>query len=81
MELAPIDLPEQLAVLEALAAGLFDAVPLDALPAAEAAVRAAAAGLAPHRRARLASAAPSREEDRRALQTLAREALAKLGAS
>lgn len=80
MELAPIDLPEQLAVLEALAAGLFDAVPLDALPAAEAAVRAAAAGLAPHRRARLASAAPSRAEDRAALQTLAREALTKLGA-
>ncbi|MCB9536181.1 MAG: alternate F1F0 ATPase, F1 subunit alpha [Myxococcales bacterium] len=79
MEGAPIDLPAQLAVLEALAAGLFDDVPLERIASAEAAVRAATATLPPHRRARLASSAPSRASDRQALLTLARDALSKAG--
>ncbi|HQX58904.1 MAG TPA: F0F1 ATP synthase subunit alpha, partial [Burkholderiaceae bacterium] len=66
------------AVLLALTEGLFDPVPLDQMEAAERAVREAAAALAQERVVRLVDGDKLSDEDREAILTLARQALAPL---
>ena len=78
-ELAPVPVPAQLAVLVALTGGLFDPVPIERMPEAEAAVRAAAADLPLEVIARLCSDADPRDDDRRTLRATAAAALASFG--
>ncbi len=75
---APIPVQAQIAVLLALTEGLFDPVPLDQMEAAERAVREAAAALAQERVVRLVDGDKLSDEDREAILTLARQALAPL---
>jgi F-type H+-transporting ATPase subunit alpha len=74
-ESQPVSLLEQIAVLLALAAGLFDRVPLEKMPDAERAVRAAAGGIAAGIAARFPTADKMSEEDRRATLESATKAL------
>ena len=71
----PVTLAEQIAVLLALAAGLFDAIPLTAMAAAEAALRLAAAQLAADIVGRFTTAEHLSPEDRAATLTVATQAL------
>ena len=71
----PVPLAEQIAVLLALAAGLFDAIPLTAMAAAEAALRLAAAQLAADIVGRFTTAEHLSPEDRAATLTVATQAL------
>jgi len=80
-ESAPVPVLEQVAVLLALSEQLFDAVPLARMPAAERAVREAAADVASQVRARLEGDAGISAEDRRAVVALARDALVQFRAS
>ncbi len=73
---APIAMRDQIAVLLALTAGLFDAVPLDAMAQAEQAVRDAARHIAPDLDQRLIHADVLAPADRDAILALARDALA-----
>lgn len=73
---APIPMPAQIAVLLALSDGLFDAVPLSNMPAAEAAVRAVALALPDALCARLDAADTLSDADRAEIVGRAREALA-----
>jgi F-type H+/Na+-transporting ATPase subunit alpha len=75
-ESQPVSLLEQIVVLLALTAGLFDRVPLDKMPDAERAVRAAAGGIPADIAARFASADKMSDEDRRATLEAATQALA-----
>ena len=75
-ELDPIAVPEQVAILLALTAGLFDPVALDRMPQAERAVREAAAEIPADVRARLTSVKLS-DADREQILALARGALAR----
>lgn len=68
-------LPEQVTVLLALTADLFDAVPLEQMPAAEQAVHQAAEQLPAEVRARLDSADKLSEVDRDTIVEAARQAL------
>ncbi len=72
---APIAMRDQIAVLLALTAGLFDAVPLDAMAQAEQAVRDAARHIAPDLDQRLIHADVLAPADRDAILALARDAL------
>jgi len=74
-ELAPVPVPAQIAVLLALTAKLFDAVPLDAMADAEGAVQAAAANIPPEVRARFESASDLSGEDRATIVAVAQRAL------
>jgi F-type H+-transporting ATPase subunit alpha len=74
-EFAPVPVAEQLAVLLAATAELFDAVPLDRMPEAEHAVRLAAAKLPAEVSARFETAESLSAEDREAIVGIAREAL------
>ena len=76
-ELAPVSVPAQIAVLLALTAKLFDAVPLDRMTEAEHAVREAAAGIPAEVRARFETAADLSDEDRKTIIEIARQALAR----
>ncbi|WP_423824210.1 alternate F1F0 ATPase, F1 subunit alpha [Salinisphaera sp. SPP-AMP-43] len=73
---APVALVEQIAVLLALVEGLFDEVALEAMAAAEGAVRDSVANLAPGVGARLALAEELAAADRAAILAQARQALA-----
>ncbi len=75
-EFAPVTVPAQIAILLALTADLFDAVPLDKMTAARGAVRAAAANLPPEVNARFETADKLSDEDRAAILAIARQALA-----
>ena len=75
-ERAPVPVPAQIAVLLALTAKLFDAVPLEQMKEAEQAVRDAAAGIPAQVSARFATAALS-PEDRETIIEIARRALAR----
>jgi F-type H+-transporting ATPase subunit gamma len=66
-EFAPVSVPAQIAVLLALTAELFDAVPLDQMTDAEHAVREAAAGIPAKVRERLDTAEELSDEDRERL--------------
>ncbi len=76
-ESKPQSVPEQITVLVALTAKLFDPVPLARMTEAEEAVRAVAANLPAEVTARFESAAKFSDEDRQAITQLAREALAR----
>lgn len=75
-EFAPVSVPAQIAVLLALTADLFDAVPLDQMPAAENAVIEAAAKIRPEVSERFETADKLSDEDRKTITELARQALA-----
>ncbi len=76
-ESAPVAVPEQIAVLVALAAGLFDPVPLDEMPGAEQAVHEASANIPAEVRARFDTDAPLKDEDRATIIELGRKAIAR----
>jgi F-type H+-transporting ATPase subunit alpha len=73
---APVSVPEQIAVLLALTAKLFDVVALERMPDAERAVREAAADIPSAVRARFDTARALDEADRSSILGVAREALA-----
>jgi F-type H+/Na+-transporting ATPase subunit alpha len=76
-ESSPVSVPEQIAILLALTAKLFDAVPLDQMTDAEHAVRGAASGLPAEVCARFATAKQLSDDDRKSVIELARQALAR----
>lgn len=75
-EFTPATVPEQIMLLLALTANLFDAVPLEQMAAAGAAVRTAAATLPSQVSGRFETAAKLSDEDRKAVIETARKALA-----
>jgi len=75
-ESAPVSVPEQIVVLLALTAGLFDPVPLDRMTDAEHALREAADIPAEVRR-RLDTAETLSDEDRETIIQIARKSLAR----
>ena len=75
-EFAPVSVLGQIAVLPALTADLFDAVPLDQMTAAENAVIEAAAKIPPEVNERFKTADKLSDEDRKIVTELARLALA-----
>ena len=75
-ELAPVSVPEQIAILLALTANLFDAVPLDRMIDAEQAVRTAAADIPADTCERLEAAPKLSDEDRSTIVGIAKKALA-----
>ncbi len=74
-EFAPVPMPAQIAVLLALTAGLFDALPMDRMPDAERAVSEAALGLPAGLRERLGGADTLSDADRATIVEAARKAL------
>lgn len=76
LESSPQSVPAQIASLLALSAGLFEAVPLAEMAAAERALHAAAATLTTALCARLDTAEKLSDEDRQTLLGLARQTLA-----
>lgn len=75
-EFALVSMAAQIAVLLALAAGLFDGVPLEQMTVAEHALREAAADIPAEVRQRLDSAGNLRQEDRATIIHIAHTALA-----
>lgn len=73
--LAPVSVPEQISVLLALSAALFDTVPLDGMTDAEQAVRDAAATIPAEVRERFESTDKLSEADRKVVIDIARKAL------
>ena len=74
-EFSPVPVPSQIAVLLALIEGLFDAVPLEQMTAAEMALRVAAKDIPAELCKRLATADELSDEDRETIVQLARESL------
>ncbi|OEC35906.1 F-type H+-transporting ATPase subunit alpha [Pseudomonas cuatrocienegasensis] len=77
-EFSPVSVPAQIAILLALNAGLFDAVPLEQMVNAQCAVTAAAHALPEDVTARLAGIDRLTEADREQVSAAARQALAVL---
>jgi F-type H+/Na+-transporting ATPase subunit alpha len=75
-QFAPVAVPQQIAVLLALTAGLFDPVPLEQMAAAEQALREAAAKIPAEVSERLHTADALSAEDRATIIEIARESLA-----
>jgi len=80
-ESQPVSLLDQIAVLLALTAGLFDRVPLEKVNDAEQALRKAAAEISPDVAERLSSASELSDTDRKAILEIATRALASFQAS
>jgi len=76
MEFSPMPVPEQITILLALTAGLFEAVPLEQMPAAELAVRQVVEHIPAAVRDRLETADTLSDADRTAIIDIARQALA-----
>jgi F0F1-type ATP synthase alpha subunit len=76
-EFAPVSMSEQITVLLALSAKLFDAVPLEAMTAAEQRVRDAASTIPREAVTRLDTAEKLSDEDRDVIIEIARQALEK----
>jgi F-type H+-transporting ATPase subunit alpha len=74
-ELAPVAVPAQIAVLLALAAELFDAVPLDQMHEAQHAIHEAAVKIPEEIRERFETADKLSDEDRKSVIEIARQAL------
>ena len=74
-ECAPVSVPAQIAVLLALGADLFDAVPLGQMPDAERAVQSAAETIPTEVRGRLDTADALSDEDRKTIIEIAGQAL------
>src|SRR6185312_12529174 len=75
-EAAPVPVPAQIAILLALATQLFDPVPIERMPEAEHAVRAAAADIPAEVCARFETAAELNHEDRQTILAIVRRSLA-----
>ena len=75
-EFSPVSVPAQIAVLLALTAELFDAVPMDRMTDAERAVQTAAAGISAEVLARFETAPKLSDADRKTTVDTARAALA-----
>jgi F-type H+-transporting ATPase subunit alpha len=75
-EFAPVSVPEQIAVLLALTAELFDPVPIDQMTEAEHAVREAAADIPAEVSERLKTVDKLSDEDRQTIIQIARKSLA-----
>ena len=75
-EFSPVSVSAQIAILLALTAKLFDAVPLEKMTSAEGAVRDAASTIPPDVRKRFETADKLSDEDRKAVLAIARAALA-----
>lgn len=75
-EYSPVSVPAQIAVLLALTAKLFDAVPLEKMAGAEAALHKAAAGIPTEVTGRLDTADKLSDEDRETIVQMARTAIA-----
>ena len=75
-EFAPVSVPAQITLLLTLTADLFDRVPTDRMPAAERAIREAAARIPVEVSARLATAAELSPHDRDAILAIAHATLA-----
>jgi F-type H+-transporting ATPase subunit alpha len=76
-EFTPVSVPAQIAVLLALTAKLFDAVPLDQMTDAERALHEAAANIPADVCARFETADKLSDEDRKTIIEIARESLAR----
>ena len=76
-EFDPVSVPEQIAILLALTAGLFDAVPIEQLTDAEQAVQKATASIPAEVCARFDSAETLSDEDRATIVQIARNVLAR----
>ncbi len=76
-EFAPVSVPEQITILLALTANLFDPVPIERMADAEHAVREAAANIPAEVCARFEAADKLSDEDRKAVVEIARQALGK----
>jgi F-type H+-transporting ATPase subunit alpha len=76
-EFTPLSVASQIAILLALTAGLFAAVPLEQMPDAERAVQKAAANIPPAVSERFESAAKLSDADREAIIEIGRQALAR----
>ncbi|MCJ7755925.1 MAG: alternate F1F0 ATPase, F1 subunit alpha [Thermoanaerobaculales bacterium] len=76
-EFAPLSMPAQIAILLALTAELFDAVPLDQMTDAKHAVHEAAEKIPAEVCARFETATELSDEDRKAIIEIARKALAR----
>jgi F-type H+/Na+-transporting ATPase subunit alpha len=76
-EFSPVSVPAQIAVLLALTAELFDQVPLDRMPEAEKALRAAAAEIPAKVCERLDTAEKLSDEDHETIIQIARQSLAR----
>jgi F-type H+-transporting ATPase subunit alpha len=76
-EFAPVSVPEQIAVLLALIAELFDRVPLGQMKDAEHALREAAADIPAEVSKRLDTAEKLSDEDRKTITEIARKSLAR----
>jgi F-type H+-transporting ATPase subunit alpha len=74
-EFAPVSVPEQIAVLLALTAGIFDDVPLDSMTDAEQAVRKAAAEIPAVVSGRLDTADKLSNEDRETIIEISRQTI------
>ncbi len=74
-EFNPVSVPGQIAVLLALTAELFDAVPMDRMKDAERAVQEVAAGIPAELSSRLNTAHALSDEDRATIVQMARDAL------
>jgi F-type H+-transporting ATPase subunit alpha len=74
-EFAPVSVPEQIAVLLALTAGIFDDVPLDSMTDAEQAVRKAAAEIPAVVTGRLDTADKLSNEDRETIIEISRQTI------
>jgi F-type H+-transporting ATPase subunit alpha len=74
-EAEPVSVAQQITILRALTAGLFDAVPLDRMTEAEAAVRSAASRMPDALEARLVQAGKLSDADGQAIVGLAQAAL------
>jgi F-type H+/Na+-transporting ATPase subunit alpha len=76
-ESAPVSMPSQIAVLLALTAKLFDAVPLERMTDAEQALREAAANIPAEVRERFETSDRLSDQDRKTIIDIARAALAR----
>ena len=74
-EFSPVSVPEQIAILLALTAGLFDLVPIDKMLDAEHAVQEAATKIPAEVQARFETAEKLTDEDRKVVIDIARQAL------
>jgi F-type H+-transporting ATPase subunit alpha len=74
-EFAPVSVPAQIMILLALTEGLFDAIALDHIKAAEQAIQQASTNIPADISSRFATADTLGDADRHALLTLARQAL------
>ena len=76
-ECAPVPVPAQIAILQALTAGLFDTVPMDQMTEAEHAVHEAAADIPVDVCERFGTVAKLDDDDRKTIIEIARKSLAR----